>query len=376
MSLRELPFLESASPLVCPESKQRLYWCRLERYEAALTCPECFQPVRSEGEPPPIGRTQVVLLREDERRAYPVVSGCPVLMIPEMLAPKWADQAVDWEAAHYGALYRDLEFYSRVAYESAHKLNSSTVEKMIFPVRPPSPLDKASFPLPAVVWIDDVYDWASQLDAYQHLSPLNGKLVLQIGGQGWHAVKFLLAGAKQAWLLTPFLAEAESGRATARFFNVTDRFKCVVGVAEDLPFADDSMDAVYSGGCVHHTLTEMAAPEIARVIAPGGGFAAVDPWKALFHSLGTRIFGKREEAVNCRPLDRRRMSPFFAAFQEIQVIHHGTITRYPMLAFDKMGIHTTLPAAMILTKVDDWLCSLAPYLRNQGSCVAILARKP
>ena len=48
--------------------------------------------------------------------------------------------------------------------------------------------------------------------------------------------------------------------------------------------------------------TELAMPEIARVLKPGGRFSAMDPWRAPLYAIGTKILGKREVNVYCRPL--------------------------------------------------------------------------
>ena len=46
-------------------------------------------------------------------------------------------------------------------------------------------------------------------DAYAYMTPFKGtRTLLRIGGRGIHAVKFLLAGALESWLITPILGEA------------------------------------------------------------------------------------------------------------------------------------------------------------------------
>jgi ubiquinone/menaquinone biosynthesis C-methylase UbiE len=69
---------------------------------------------------------------------------------------------------------------------------------------------------------------------------------------------------------------------------------------EQLPFDGEVFDAIYSGGCLHHMLTELAGPEIQRVLAAGGRFAAVEPWQTVIHRVGTRIVRKREKNAYCK----------------------------------------------------------------------------
>ncbi len=44
---------------------------------------------------------------------------------------------------------------------------------------------------------------------------MTGARVLQVGGSGLHAVKFLLAGAAETWLVSPVHGELIFGRALA-----------------------------------------------------------------------------------------------------------------------------------------------------------------
>ena len=61
--------------------------------------------------------------------------------------------------------------------------------------------------------------------------------MLQLGGAGTAAVKFLLAGAAEATLLSPMPGELFFAQYREAY-GVADRLKLVVGVAEELPFAD------------------------------------------------------------------------------------------------------------------------------------------
>jgi len=121
--------------------------------------------------------------------------------------------------------------------------------------------------------------------------------------------------------------------------------------------------------------TALAFAEASRVLTPGGRFAAVDPWKAALYSIGTRIFGKREKNVYCVPLDSTRIAPAAEAFREVKVIHHGAITRYPLLALQKFGFTASLRAVLAITKADDAISDLVPSLRQQGSSVVVLGTK-
>src|SRR6185295_6851649 len=189
---------------------------------------------------------------------------------------------------------------------------------------------------------------------------IKNKRLLQLGGKGIHAVKWLLAGAAEAWVLTPMLGEIYCSIALAKEAGVLERLRCVVGVAEEIPLADNFFDGAYSGGCVHHMTTELAMPEIRRVLKPGGRFSSTDPWRAPLYKIGTTIFGKQERNVYCRPLTAARIEPLFTTFSRANKMQYGTFTRYPALALGKFGIHIPLRMMWQLYRADDAICSCIP----------------
>ena len=230
----------------------------------------------------------------------------------------------------------------------------------------------ADFPNPKGLWLSATYDCLAEWDAYNYLAPLRGKRVLQIGGKGHAAIQFMVAGADEAWLLTPIEGEARYAKELARLAGV--KIDCKIGVAENIPFDSNMFDAIYCGGCAHHFETEKAFPEISRILAEGGRFSAIEPWRAPLYSLGIRFFGKREKEVNCKPLTPARLAPLMSSFPSSQSIQHGTITRYALLALLKLGIVTSLETVWRITQVDDRLSSILG-LRRWGSSVAVLAEK-
>lgn len=98
-----------------------------------------------------------------------------------------------------------------------------------------------------------------------------GRRVLEIGvGLGTDHVQFARAGARLTGVdLTPRCVELTRQRldneGLASDLHVMD--------AEHLTFPDDSFDAVYSFGVLHHVpCTEAAFAEVRRVLRPGGVF--------------------------------------------------------------------------------------------------------
>jgi SAM-dependent methyltransferase len=232
--------------------------------------------------------------------------------------------------------------------------------------------DRGSCPRPRSLWLAATFECPAECDALRFVAPLKDKVVLQLGGKGSEAVKLMLAGAKAAYLVSPVESELRCCTHLSRLCGVV--VECRLGTAESIPFADDSFDAVYSSGCAHHFRTAEAFPEIARVLRAGGRFAAVEPWRAPFYALGTKILGKREREVNCRPLTSERVRNLRENFRFHAIRQHGTLSRYPMIALHKLGISMPLSAAWWIFRADDLMCTMF-HIRAYGSCAAILAEK-
>ena len=331
----------------------------------------------------PTGETPTVLLRSDEVVAYPIVDGVPILLAPEGLSDSRAQLTFDLQSSHYAEAYNEMQFYdaaSTVVAEQIYDLASLAASgeedlQLLYRQRSVSEVERAAFPNPPEQWLAARMDLGSEWDCYSHLAPLANAHILQLGGRGSAAMRLLLAGAARATLLTPMLAEAQVALKLARVLGMSERFACFIGIAEEIPLPDASLDGAYSGGCVHHMTTAVAFPEIARVLRPGGRFAAVEPWRAPMYAVGTWVFGKREANAFCRPLTRERVAPLFKAFQKAQCVQHGALSRYPMLAMEKLGARFALTTAWNVGRLDDRLCSLVPGMRRLGSGVALLAIK-
>jgi hypothetical protein len=239
--------------------------------------------------------------------------------------PKWAEA------------YDEMEHYTEHGFSEAENFAGSDYGPHLIRIRDAKP-DPAAFPAPYDLWLDCVHEYEAERDAYEFLAPMSGERALQIGGMGLHSLKFALAGASLAVLLTPMMGEAAYFLTAAEHLGVADRVMAIIGVAECLPFASKSFGRVYSGGCLHHTRLGPTGEEIARVLSSGGRFSAVEPNRAPLYELGIRVLGKRERNVNCVPLDRARVSEMRAAFPDVRVRGYAPFARYAFLGLEKLGI--------------------------------------
>jgi ubiquinone/menaquinone biosynthesis C-methylase UbiE/uncharacterized protein YbaR (Trm112 family) len=369
--------------LVCPVTRQRLGVVSLGEARERIAGGRALQARAAAPGAPVTGETDPVLLREDALAAYPIVAGIPVLLAPEVLCSPGAATGFDLAAPQYAEAYLEMEFYNATGYQTADALRttgslgaagSSEGLQHLERLRQRSRQHCDTFPEPYDVWLHARMDLQSQWDCYSHIGPVKGQRVLQLGGSGHAMLVLLLAGAAEGLLLTPMVGEAEVALAAAKILGVSDRVRCLVAVAEEIPLASEYVDVAFSGGCVHHMRTEVAFPEIARVLRPGGRFAAIEPWRAPLYGVGTRLLGKREPNAFCRPITRARIAPLFGAFREAHYELHGTFTRYAMLGLQKFGMFTPLHRAWWVGRTDDRVCSMFG-LRRFGSGVALLATK-
>ncbi|WP_354225981.1 methyltransferase domain-containing protein [Bradyrhizobium sp. F1.4.3] len=336
-----------------------------------LVCPVTKQPITVVSDE--------AVCTSDKSVAYPLRIGLPVLLGPE------ADTNRPWvrdiKAPQYAEAYAEMEFYNSVGRKRAEQIRAdgsakavdSISMKHLFKIAGLDAEQRHKFPEPAILWACDNIDAASEIDCYRHIGSVLGKRVVQVGGSGTVALLLLLAGAAEAMLITPMIGEALVASEIARLLNVS--LRCIIGIGEELPLADQYADVCFVGGCVHHMRTDIAMPEIARILKPGGKFAAIEPWKAPGYTIGTAIFGKREANPFCSPITEQRVKPFFASFKSADCIHHGSFTRYPSIVAQKAGLMLSVPKAEWVTRIDDAICDCIPFARKMGSAIALLATK-
>lgn len=337
-------------------------------------------PRKGRDAPAPISTAQVAdgfMLAKDASSAYPVVDGIPVLLGPERLVP--SDVAgeldeIDLSEPLYCEAYEEMAHYNDSANQSSYDVIMGALARRKAQV----PSVASTFPRPARLWVDASHESLAQLEAYDHLTPVEDKRALQIGGRGSHAIKMLLAGARSAVLVTPMLQEAQYARGLADEWGMRDRFLAVVGIGEELPLAKGSIDVAYSGGCFHHMRFDHLGAQLHRVLAAGGRFSGTDPFATLLHSVGTKLLGKREASVHCRPVTHKRLAKIRRHFPDTRASRHGPLLRYFFLGLEKLTRGWFSPGVPVMLKVmrfDNFIGRLVAPLGIRGGCVTISAVK-
>lgn len=132
--------------------------------------------------------------------------------------------------------------------------------------------------------VDEIAGWLSP-----YVSP-GGHLIDVGGGTGALSIKLVRALDACVTVLDPT-------PEMIRYVPEEPRVRTVLGEAEDMPFPDDSADAVLVTDAFHHFRDQAAAAaEFARVIRPGGGIVVLelDPTGPIMRMVvaAERLFGE------------------------------------------------------------------------------------
>src|SRR5262245_35332030 len=135
---------------------------------------------------------------------------------------------------------------------------------------------KASkIPVPAIPdnWTftdySDEYPWRSY--EFNFLGPLAGKSIIDIGC-GYHPtpIYFALAGAERVCACDVSPKAVQFMRRVANIYGVADRVTVYESPVERMPFESGEFDLMHGEAILHHISLPPAAPEIRRVLKPGG----------------------------------------------------------------------------------------------------------
>lgn len=360
--------------LICPVTQTPLRLTSATEVEEGLGAALVSLRKNGHNKALPVGRTTNVLVSDTAETVYPVLDGVPVLIAPEVLGVARDRKEFDLDDPKFEEAYLEMDFYNKVARDEIADIERTKgfrdMQRLVDRVGTP-----AEFMSNAEAWLTQKYDCAAQEDAYRAMQPVAGRNVMQIGGKGTYVVALLHGGAGSGTLLTPMIGEALFALELARRFGVKGLLP-IVGVAEQLPFENAAIDRIIVPGSLHHMDVSQALSEGHRVLAPEGVYCAIEPWRAPLYAIGTRIFGKREPNAHCSPLDTQRINGLYESFPRAEINHHGTFTRYPLLAANKLGLNLKLETVRRIFQADDAVTDmLGGRATTAGSSVSVICRK-
>ncbi len=314
-----------------------------------------------------------VMLRSDALVAYPCIGAHPVLMSPEALTPHGEGTRCDMSEPRFSEAYRDRRYYADLIDREHPDLGHDATIAQLCRLDETLGASRQGLPFPVERWMERSTTVGAAVHAYEHLAPAAGARFLQIGGRGTHAIKFLLAGAGRAVVVSPVVDELDLALLAADRVGVADRLATVCALAEQLPLPDSSVDLVFSGSSIHHTVTDEAFPEIARVMSPGGRFASIDVFRSPLYRIGTRVFGRATRGAGCRPLDDDRLGPALAAFDDVELAWHGRLARYPIAVLARARLLPSVRVLWQLERAERAVHRVLPSIDRLASLVVVTA---
>jgi ubiquinone/menaquinone biosynthesis C-methylase UbiE len=219
----------------------------------------------------------------------------------------------------------------------------------------------------------DEFPWRRYL--FTHLGPFDGKKVLEIGcGLTMTPVVFALAGATVHAIDVAPQTVAKVCEF-AKFKGVAGRVTGHVCPAEELPFADGEFDIVYGKAALHHMRLDLAIPEVARVMKPGGKGGFQDP-------LGHNVFLELvRDYVAYRGKNTIKGTDLPFRMNDVHAVGHA-FSSYTYRGFE---LFSMAPRALALRRdsilrqglewFDEFLFAHIPYLERYGRLVVICVTK-
>ena len=230
----------------------------------------------------------------------------------------------------------------------------------------------------SVPWLADIGFPAHVGTMLERLGDVSGRRVLDLGcGSGF--VSSLLA-ANGAAVDAVDISEASLAvaRWRAQVSGVESRIAFHRAPAETLPFADATFDAACGAFVLHHLDLTLAAPELLRVLKPGGRAAFIETSgrsailmaarRALTGRFGIEKASSDDEAPLAGDADRALKATF----------GEGVLTDYPSTLFFRMlsyvaPLHLP-PARRALGAMDAFMHRFKGLRRQSYYCVVSMRR--
>jgi ubiquinone/menaquinone biosynthesis C-methylase UbiE len=203
----------------------------------------------------------------------------------------------------------------------------------------------------------------------EFLGDLHGKHVLELGC-GLGAMSTLLA--KTGAHVTSFdLSTASVQVARYRAWLNQQQVQFVVAAGEYLPFADHSFDIIFGKAILHHLEPNIGAPDLYRVLKPGGRAAFSEPMgmNPLLNLVRAGVwYPHKHERGADKPVSYQDIRTWSKRFSSMQIREVQLLSMFERL----LGFGHRLT---ILRRIDNWLLSNFAMLRRYCRYVVILLQK-
>ena len=159
--------------------------------------------------------------------------------------------------------------------------------------------------------------------AFDRLGDVRGRHVLDLGcGHGMATVVLARRGA-QVTACDLSLGYLHEARARAAANGVAARWAVADG--QRLPFADAAFDRIWGSAILHHLDLQCAAPELRRVLRPGGLAVFCEPWgenPILGWARRHLPYPGKERTADEDPLRQHHLLQLRACFPNLEISGH------------------------------------------------------
>ncbi len=134
--------------------------------------------------------------------------------------------------------------------------------------------------------LEDMFQFREHMAVVEMpLAELAGKQILEVGsGAGGHSALFARHGAHMTSIDLTFHRSCSTEAKFRLMGDAAEGCLALQSDAENLPFADDTFDIVYSNGVLHHSQdTGRGIDEVFRVLKPGGQAVIMLYCKSSWH---------------------------------------------------------------------------------------------
>jgi len=218
------------------------------------------------------------------------------------------------------------------------------------------------------------YPWRSY--EFDFLGPLAGKSILDLGC-GYHPtpIYFALAGAARVCACDVSPKAVEFMRRVADIYGVADRVTVYESPAEKMPFATGEFDLMHGEAVLHHISLPAAAPEIRRVLKPGGRAVFKDPLGhnpvlEFIRDHMPAVTGKSAAKGTDRPMMIEDVEDFGRRFASYEYRTFGLSSMFAML----LRLQRRSLVTRTLHSVDNAVLDHVPFVKRYAQYVVACVR--
>lgn len=206
---------------------------------------------------------------------------------------------------------------------------------------------------------------------------LSGKRILEIGcGMGVFAL-FLARQEAEVFVVDLSLERLKFLKRQAEKIGVGNRIRIVCGAAENLPFAPETFDALYTKSVLIHTDIDPASRELFRVLKKGGTGVFVEPLKSNpFAWLYRTRLGPKEWKTITNYFDKDRIRRLTKPFGKVRIKYFYLFSFGAF--FFQFAIRSVKAFQLLvrfLNELDKVLFRIFPFLKRLAWFAVIHAKK-